>query len=277
MENRQQIIKILNNFLENYNMEGVCGFWLEEERGDEDEIWVYMIIDLDFIKKLQLIPNLIGSGLRNKLKKAIKDYTGFDVQVGSTSKKCDMIKEYKITESQLQKIVKQKLNEQEDNAPKGKCDLSKLGSGPTSAEEKAQCKLDKEVMAQYQANIRASEAQRQKDFSDLIDPRKDIYLTSISKKDPTFTTAYQQFLNSNPDLTNLSDRFTPEQRFAILNKIAGRSKRNSSWYIISAIKKRFGIPEETILDESKLLQYIKNMGGFDEFKKWFMLGMPLKS
>lgn len=176
---------------------------------------------------------------------------------------------YIITEHQL------KLLEQETQAPQGKCDLSKMGDGPSSKEQKAQDKLDRENIAAFNRDVKQGKIENEKQFSQLASPKYDAYLSPVGKKDPTFNNEYQNFLKVNNEITQMKDDFSPEQRFAIINKIANRDKRKSSWFIINGIKKKFNHPADKPLSENDILQYIKKMGGFNSFRDWFLNGLPI--
>ena len=177
---------------------------------------------------------------------------------------------YILTERQL-KILEQ-------DPPRGKCALTKQADGPSSKEQRAQDKMDRENIATYNRGIKQADAERQKEFSQLANPKYDSYLNPVSKKDPTFGNEYQKFLNSNTEISNMEDDFSPEQRFAILNKLASRDRKNptSSWYINTGLKKKFNHPMDKALSETDILDYIKKMGGFNSFRDWVLAGTPVK-
>ena len=86
-------IKLLEEFLKDYTMEGACGFWVQpDEEGGIPS--VYIIFDLDWLQSLQTKPDFVARRMRQGLKEDIKNWTGVDVPyVGSTAKKCDNIKD----------------------------------------------------------------------------------------------------------------------------------------------------------------------------------------
>ena len=86
-------IKLLEEFLKDYTMEGVCGFWVQpDEEGGVPS--VYIIFDLDWVYSLQTKPDFVARRMRQGLKEDIKNWTGVDVPyVGSTAKKCDNTKD----------------------------------------------------------------------------------------------------------------------------------------------------------------------------------------
>ena len=86
-------IKLLEEFLKDYTMEGACGFWVQPDE-DGGIPSVYIIFDLDWLYSLQTKPDFVARRMRQGLKEDIKNWTGVDVPyVGSTAKKCDNIKD----------------------------------------------------------------------------------------------------------------------------------------------------------------------------------------
>lgn len=91
MSKHEKTVKILESFLETYTMDGVCSFFVDSEEGaerEEDRIAVYMVLDLDWVNKEITKPGFVANRMRAGLKEEIKKYTGLDVYVGSTAKKC---------------------------------------------------------------------------------------------------------------------------------------------------------------------------------------------
>ena len=86
-------IKLLEEFLKDYTMEGACGFWVQPDE-DGGIPSVYIIFDLDWLYSLQTKPDFVARRMRQGLKEDIKNWTGVDVPyVGSTAKKCDNTKD----------------------------------------------------------------------------------------------------------------------------------------------------------------------------------------
>lgn len=86
-------IKLLEEFLKDYTMEGTCGFWVQPDE-DGGIPSVYIIFDLDWLQSLQTKPDFVARRMRQGLQEDIKNWTGVDVPyVGSTAKKCDNIKD----------------------------------------------------------------------------------------------------------------------------------------------------------------------------------------
>jgi hypothetical protein len=86
-------IKLLEEFLKDYTMEGTCGFWVQPDE-DGGIPSVYIIFDLDWVHSLQTKPDFVVRRMRQGLQEDIKNWTGVDVPyVGSTAKKCDNSKD----------------------------------------------------------------------------------------------------------------------------------------------------------------------------------------
>ena len=86
-------IKLLEEFLKDYTMEGVCGFWVQPDE-DGGIPSVYIIFDLDWLQSFPTKPDFVARRMRQGLKEDIKNWTGVDVPyVGSTAKKCDNTKD----------------------------------------------------------------------------------------------------------------------------------------------------------------------------------------
>jgi hypothetical protein len=92
MNQHEKTVKILESFLKDYTMEGVCSFFVDSEEGseyEEDRIAVYIVLDLDWVNKEFTKPGFVANRMRAALKEEIKKYTGLDVYVGSTARKCE--------------------------------------------------------------------------------------------------------------------------------------------------------------------------------------------
>jgi len=86
-------IKLLEEFLKDYTMEGACGFWVQPDE-DGGIPSVYIIFDLDWLQSFPTKPDFVAKRMRQGLKEDIKNWTGVDVPyVGSTAKKCDSLNE----------------------------------------------------------------------------------------------------------------------------------------------------------------------------------------
>ena len=86
-------IKLLEEFLSSYEIEGVCSTWVDNEPDEDGNYWVYIVLDLDWLEENQTKPGFIERRMKQGLKEEIKKYLNLDVYVGSTAKKCDSLNE----------------------------------------------------------------------------------------------------------------------------------------------------------------------------------------
>jgi len=87
MENREKTVKLLESFLSDKQVDGVCGYIVDPD--GEGPIQVIVVLDIDYIKEANTKPGFIARMIRQGVKQEIEKWIGFDVYVGSTAKKCD--------------------------------------------------------------------------------------------------------------------------------------------------------------------------------------------
>ena len=91
MENKlSKTVKLLENFMSELEVEGICGFWVDEEPDVHDFIWVYIILDLDWLENNQhpTKPGFVVQRMRSGVENEIKKFLSIDVRVGSVAKRC---------------------------------------------------------------------------------------------------------------------------------------------------------------------------------------------
>lgn len=88
-ENENKELKLLYKFLSSISIEGVCGFWIDEEKDENDMHWVYLIVDKNWLDEYPTKPEFVVRRIRNGVKEEIKKFLGIDVKVGSILKECD--------------------------------------------------------------------------------------------------------------------------------------------------------------------------------------------
>ena len=108
MDSREKTIKLLEAFLSDKEVDGVCGYIVDPD--GEDSIQVIVVLDIDYIKEANTKPGFVAKMIRAGVKQEIKKWIGLDVYVGSTAKKCDESiteskKKYIVTESQYNLIL----------------------------------------------------------------------------------------------------------------------------------------------------------------------------
>jgi hypothetical protein len=82
----KKTLSLLTSFME--NLEGICGFFIDDEEDVDHKFWVYIILDLDKIEDHPTKPGFVANRYRLGVKEEIRKYLGLDVHVGSTSRKC---------------------------------------------------------------------------------------------------------------------------------------------------------------------------------------------
>jgi hypothetical protein len=110
MKNREKTVKLLESFLSDKEVEGVCGYMVDPD--GEGQIQVIVVLDIDYIKEANTKPGFVAKMIREGVKKEIKKWIGIDVYVGSTARSCgegesliESTKKYIVTESQYNLIV----------------------------------------------------------------------------------------------------------------------------------------------------------------------------
>jgi hypothetical protein len=90
MDKHQKTISLLEAFLSDKVVDGVCGYMVIPD-DDEDSIQVIVILDIDYIQNSNTKPGFVEKMIRNGVKQEIKKWLNLDVYVGSTTKKCDAV------------------------------------------------------------------------------------------------------------------------------------------------------------------------------------------
>ena len=108
MDSREKTIRLLETFLSDKEVDGVCGYIVDPD--GEGQIQVIVVLDIDYIKEANTKPGFVAKMIREGVKQEIKKWIGLDVYVGSTVKKCDESiteskKKYIVTESQYNLIL----------------------------------------------------------------------------------------------------------------------------------------------------------------------------
>ena len=90
MDERDKTVKLLESFLSEKEVEGVCGYIVDPD--GEDSIQVIVVLDNDYIEEANTKPGFIAKMIREGVRKEIKKWLNLDVYVGSISKKCNELK-----------------------------------------------------------------------------------------------------------------------------------------------------------------------------------------
>jgi hypothetical protein len=89
MESREKTVKLLESFLSDKEVDGVCGYMVDPD--GEGPIQVIVVLDIDYIKEANTKPGFVAKMIREGVKQEIKKWIGVDVYVGSTAKKCNEV------------------------------------------------------------------------------------------------------------------------------------------------------------------------------------------
>ena len=85
--------QLLDEFLEDLEFDGICGFWSDLPFDDDEvsvvdqPISVYIIIDKEWLD-FQPTPTRAVNSLKSNINKIIQDFLGIEVYVGSYVKNC---------------------------------------------------------------------------------------------------------------------------------------------------------------------------------------------
>jgi hypothetical protein len=85
-EQEDKTPRILEKFMENLDVEGICGFWIDDEEDIHGKYWVYIILDSDMMEGTK--PGFVKNRYANNLKSEIKKFTNIDVEIGTISRRC---------------------------------------------------------------------------------------------------------------------------------------------------------------------------------------------
>jgi len=89
MTQHDKTTHVLESFIKSYIMEGTCGAFVVPNPVGQDGYLIHLYLNENWIRKQEVRPHLVGKKLRDTLQKNCKDYTGIDVRVTSSTKKCD--------------------------------------------------------------------------------------------------------------------------------------------------------------------------------------------
>ena len=90
MTKHEKAKQVLEAFIESYSMEGTCGaFFVDPEMDVHSNYNIHVVFNIDWIKNQEARPHLVAKKLRDNFKQEIKNYTGIDVYVSSSSTNCN--------------------------------------------------------------------------------------------------------------------------------------------------------------------------------------------
>jgi len=154
-------------------------------------------------------------------------------------------------------------------------DLDKKISGANyqmmSPEDRALMKKQSKEDAEA---ARQSAKQENRDFNDKFNPKLNLQGEKLSKEErQAFTSNFNSFISRNPQFKIDPSRYTVEERYAFLTKVAQEQST------IRRINVLFGRPnpyENTRMSLDDLYKYIQDpkLNGFDSFTETYRKGFP---
>lgn len=121
---------------------------------------------------------------------------------------------------------------------------------------------------------RQSAKQENRDFNDKFNPKLNLQGEKLSKEErQAFTSNFNSFISRNPQFKIDPSRYTVEERYAFLTKVAQEQST------IRRINVLFGRPnpyENTRMSLDDLYKYIQDpkLNGFDSFTETYRKGFP---
>jgi hypothetical protein len=177
-----------------------------------------------------------------------------------------MKKTIRLTESDLIRIVKKIISEQDD-VPVGKCDLTKLKGGGISSEE---CKRAEKDLAKAQKTAAIDDAAETKAMLDMAYDRNNEPLSKEERKQ--VYNDYKEFIATNKEQL-MGGSYKPEQNYAVaLKTLWYANNYPDSTYTTSLIKK-FNNPNIENSTINDIIRYARQIG-WDNFIKWYKAGGP---
>ena len=82
-------MSVIEKFMTDLNIKGICGFWIDPEYDEDGVVWVYIILDSDWLMEIPTKPEFVARRMRAGVEEEIEKFLGINVRVGSVAKKCN--------------------------------------------------------------------------------------------------------------------------------------------------------------------------------------------
>ena len=107
MSKPENIVKMLESFLSEREVDGICGYIVDPVPGGK--IQVIVVIDSHFLNNSTTSTSYVANMFKTGVQKEIQKWFNLDVYVGATARYCDETvkeskKKYIVTESQLERL-----------------------------------------------------------------------------------------------------------------------------------------------------------------------------
>lgn len=132
---------------------------------------------------------------------------------------------------------------------------------------------DRSVARQAKIDEQEIASQKAKDWADYTNIGLDAYGNKYDKKDKTFLESYNKFITANPNFAQEQSTLglSPEQRYAMIYKMAGRSV-SPDFIAPKRLRTYMGLPEASRFTDQQLYEAAQKMGGIDKYADWWKNG-----
>jgi hypothetical protein len=152
---------------------------------------------------------------------------------------------------------------------------SEFSDGRTKAERKEDAAWDKEIAKQEAIEKKEIAAQKAQEWAEYINTGLDPYGEKYGRKDKTFSDSYNKFIAANPKFAEEQSSLglSPEQRYAMLYKMAGRSG-SDSFAAPQRLRSYMKLAPGSRFTDQQLYEATQRMGGIDKYADWWKSGYP---
>lgn len=156
-----------------------------------------------------------------------------------------------------------------------KCGNVTANAKEAKANAKETSKIDKEIEKASIIDQKETAAQKAQEWADYTNTGLDAYGTKYGRKDKTFSDSYNKFIAANPKFAQeqSASGLSPEQRYAMINKMAGRSG-SADFAAPQRLRSYMQLPEGSRFTDQQLYEATQKMGGIDKYAEWWKGGYP---
>ena len=150
---------------------------------------------------------------------------------------------------------------------------SAVDQGPSKSERKADRAYDKETAREEARAARELAAQKAQEWSNYTNTGLDPYDTRYGRKDKTFSENYNKFITTNPNFAQEQSTLglSPEQRYAMIYKMAGRSG-SADFAAPQRLRSYMKLDPGSRFTDQQLYEATQRMGGIDKYADWWKNG-----
>ena len=143
----------------------------------------------------------------------------------------------------------------------------------TGAERRQERAMDKEAEKASREEAEAIAKQKQVEWSNYTNTGLDPYDSKYARRDHTFSDSYNNFITANPGFVKEQSmlNLSPEQRYAMIYKMAGRSG-SADFAAPKKLRAYMKLPEGSRFTDQQLYEATQRMGGIDKYADWWRGG-----